>query len=144
MDEQDKFVLETVPSEDGTQEPASTKVLNQLILDMARPLYGKGITLNFNNYYASPAVAIALLKHKVLCRGTLRKNKKLIPPYILFTKAEAKSKDSRGSVKMAVNEKYGLVAAGWIDSCAVHIISSADTTDVTQVSRRVGGVRTLV
>jgi len=144
MVEADKFLSSVTTSDEGTQDVESSKVLNQLILDMAMPLYGKGITLNFNNYYASPAIAIALLKHKVLCRGTLRKNKKLIPPYILFTKAEARNRDSRGSVKMAVNEKYGLLACGWIDGCAVHVVSSADSTDVTQVRRRVGGERILV
>jgi hypothetical protein len=144
MVEADKFLSGMVTSDEGVKEVASYKLLNQLILDMAMPLFGKGITLNFNNYYASPAVAVALLHHKVLCRGTLRRNKKLIPPYILFTKSEAKNKESRGSVKMAVNEKYGLLAAGWIDGCAVHVVSSADSTDLTQVRRRVGGVRTLV
>jgi hypothetical protein len=43
MDEQDKFVLETVSSEDGTQEPASTKVLNQLILDMEGLCMGRAL-----------------------------------------------------------------------------------------------------
>jgi hypothetical protein len=57
---------------DAILSSASTKVLNRLILDMARPLYGKGMTINFNNYYASPSVAIELLKHRVYCRGTLR------------------------------------------------------------------------
>jgi len=118
---------------------ASTKVLNRLILDMARPLYGKGMTINFNNYYASPAVAIELLKHEVYCRGTLRKNKRLIPPYILFKKSEARNKESRGETKIAVNKKYGLVAVGWIDGNPVHMISSADTEKLTTVQRQIGG-----
>ena len=144
MVEADKFVCESFENEDGKEEQASSKVLNQLILDMARPIFNKGITLNFNNYYASPGIAVALLRHKVLCRGTLRRNKKLIPPYILFTKAEGNKKENRGSVKMTVNERYGLIAAGWIDGNPVHIISSADTTDLTQVRRRVGGDRKLI
>ena len=106
------------------------KVLNQLIMDMARPLYGEGITLNFNNYYASPAIAIQLLGQAVFCRGTLRKNKRLIPKYILFSKSEAKGKDSRGAVKIAVNLRFQLVAVGWIDGNPVHMISSADTAEV--------------
>jgi len=129
MVEDDKFVSESTTT-DGVEEVGSTKVLNQLVMDMARPLYGKGITLNFNNYYASPAIAIQLLGQTVFCRGTLRKNKRLIPKYILFSKSEAKGKDSRGAVKIAVNLRFQLVAVGWIDGNPVHMISSADTAEV--------------
>jgi len=141
MIEEDKFVCDSTQNEDGNEDHASSKVLNQLILDMARPIFNRGITLNFNNYYASPGILIVLLRHKVLARGTLRRNKRLIPPYILFTKSEARNKESRGSVKMTVNEKYGLIAAGWVDGNPVHIVSSADTTNLTQVWRQVGGER---
>ena len=137
MNEQDKFICDSFKTGDGSEEQASSKGLNQLILDMARPIYNKGMTLNFNNYYASPGVLIALLRHKVLARGMLRRNKRLIPRYILFTKAEAMNKESRGSIKMTVNEKYSLIAAGWVDGNPVHIVSSADTTELTQVRRRV-------
>jgi hypothetical protein len=65
----------------------------------------------------------------------LWRNKKLIPQYILFIKAKARNKDSHGSVKLAVNETYGLIAAGWVDGNPIHIISSADTMDLTQVCR---------
>ena len=130
MVEEDKFLSETTTTEDGVKEVGSMKVLNQLIMDMARPLYGKGITLNFNNYYASPCIAIQLLRNTVFCRGTLRRNRRLIPQYILFNKSEAKGKDSRGRIKIAVNRRFGLVAAGWIDGNPVHMISSADTEKV--------------
>ena len=125
MNEQEKFVCDSIETEDGSKEQASSKVLNQLILDMARPIFNKGITLNFNNYYTSAGVLIALLRHKVLTRGTLWRNKRLIPLYILFTKSEARNKDSQGSVKMTANEKYGLILAGWVDGNPVHIVSSA-------------------
>ena len=117
---------------------ASTKVLKRLILDMAKPLYGKGMTINFNNYYGSPAVTIELLKHEVCCQGTLRKNKRLIPSYILFTKSEARDKEARGAAKVTVNKKYGLVAVGWIDGNPVHMISSADTEKMATVQRQIG------
>jgi len=134
MVEEDQYMADE-PTRDGL----STKVLNQLILDMARPLYHKGITLNFNNYYASPSAAIELLKFGVFCRRTLGRNKKLIPPFIQFSKSEARHKESRGKVKIAVNKKFGLVAAGWVDGNPVHLISSADTHALTTVQRRVGG-----
>ena len=82
---------------------------------MAKPLYGKGMTINFSNYYASPAVTIEFLKNEVYCWGTLRKNKRLIPSYILFTKSEARNNEARGATKITVNKKYSLVAVGWID-----------------------------
>ena len=133
MIQEDKFVCKSTQNEDGTEDCASSKVLNQLIIDMARPIFNRGKTLNFNNYYASSGILIALLRHKDLARGTLRRNKHLIPPYILFTKSEARNKESHGLVKMTVNERYGLIAAGWVDGNPVHIVSSADTMDLTQV-----------
>jgi len=126
-------------TDDANISFASAKVLNKLILDMAKPLYNKGITVNFNNYYASPSAAIELLKHKVYCRGTLRRNKRLIPPYILFKKSEARDKEARGATKIAVNEAFGLVAVGWVDGNPVHMVSSADTEKLTTVQRKVGG-----
>jgi hypothetical protein len=118
---------------DAMLSSASTKVLDRLILDMAKPLYGKGMTINFNNYYASPAATIELLKQEVHCRGTLRRIKRLIPSYILFAKSEARNKEARGATKIAVNKKYGLVAVEWIDGNPVHIISSADTEEMATV-----------
>jgi len=38
-----------------------------------------------------------------------------------------------------VNKKFGLVAACWVDGNPVHLISSADTHELTTVQRRVGG-----
>jgi hypothetical protein len=45
---------------------------------------------------------------------------------------------------VAVNERYGLVAAGWLDGNPVHLVSSADTERITEVHRKVGGKKVAV
>jgi len=146
MVEADAFSSGLPPAENSNEDDLgqSTSVLNQLIIDMTSPLHGTGHTVNFNNYYASPSAAIELLKRKVYCRGTLRLNRKLLPKYVQFTKADARQPNARGSSKVAVNRKYGLVAAGWLDGNPVHVISSADTEGISTVQRQVGGKKVTV
>ena len=70
-------------------------------------------------------------------RGTVRLNREFLPKYVMFTKAEARKPNAR----VAVDAKFGLVAAGWLDGNPVHIISSADTERISEVCRKVGGKR---
>jgi hypothetical protein len=60
---EDMFVVDGDPSAEAGAENAS--VLNQLVLHTTSPLHQTGHTVNFNNYYASPAVAIQLLQRGV-------------------------------------------------------------------------------
>ena len=139
--------LEQVPYDNAAtaaEEPTQTPVLNQLVLHMTSPLHETGHTVNFNNYYASPLLAIQLLQKKVFCRGTVLLNRRLLPKYIMFTNSKVKRPNARGSSKVAVNERYGLVAAWWLDGNPVHLVSSADTERIAEVQRKVGGRRIAV
>jgi hypothetical protein len=73
----------------------------------------------------------------VFCRGTIRTNRKLFPKSILFTSAEARAMP-RGTHPIAVNQEHQIVAVGWLDNKPVHFISTADTTDIVHVKRRLG------
>ena len=94
-----------------------------------------------DNYYTSPEALIAL-KHKgIFARGTVKENRRLLPKSIIISDKESKDR-SRGTAKCAVNIEHGLVAFGWNDNKAVHIISSADGEKMTEVFRRMKEKRT--
>jgi len=73
-----------------------------------------------------------LLQRGVFRRGTVHLSRRFLPKYVMFTKAEARRPNARGSSKVAVNAKFGLVAAGWLDGNPVHIIWSADTGRISE------------
>jgi hypothetical protein len=55
---------------------------------------------------------------------------------VIFTEAEAR-KEKRGTSRLAVNKENNLVAIGWIDGNPVHMITTADGTEISQVKRRI-------
>jgi hypothetical protein len=72
----------------------------------------------------------------VYCRGTIQSNRKFVPKSTLFIPAEARSLP-RGTIRYAVNPTHNIIAVGWLDNKAVNFISTADTTAVKTVKRRV-------
>ncbi len=42
---------------------------------------------------------------------------------------------------MAVNEEHQMLAVGWVDSKAVYFVSTADTTEMATVTRRIGSTK---
>jgi len=121
------------------EEDQYTKT-DKLTLDMCRPLYGSGATVNMDNYYMSTTTAIKLRQNTVFCRGTIRPNRKLLPKSVLFTTKDVKQYP-RGHSVCAVNCDNNLIALGWLDNKAVNFISTSDTTKVVSVSRRVQNER---
>jgi hypothetical protein len=111
--------------------------LNNLVMEMCKPLFGPKRTVNIDNFYTLPAVLILLLNQKVFARGTVRKNRRMVPECIIYTKTEAE-KAGRGALKWAVNLLAGIYALGWSDGNPFHIMSTADGSDqVTTVSRQI-------
>lgn len=110
--------------------------IDTLTLEMCRPLYNTWSTVNMDNYYMSATCAVHLLQKGVYCRGTIRSSRKFVPKSVLFTSSEVRSLP-RGTHRYAVNAEHNMVAVGWIDNKAVHFISTADTTAVVEVRRRI-------
>ena len=110
--------------------------IDKLTSEMCSILEGSGSVVNMDNYYMSTTAAIHLKQKGVLCRGTIRANRKFLPKSVLFTPRECKE-FPRGTTRMAVNVDNSLVALGWIDNKVVNFISTADTTDIASVERRV-------
>ena len=82
-----------------------------------------------DNLYSSPEVFIKLLGMGIYARGTVRTNRKYLPSFIQFEKPDMKN-ISRGSFRFATNEKYNLSCYAWHEKNPVHVMSTADATDV--------------
>jgi hypothetical protein len=117
-----------------TNDEEMVSKIDSLTLQMCAGLYNSGSTINMDNYYMSTTCAIRLKQKGVFCRGTIRSSRKFLPKSILFSKSEIR-KSPRGMHRTAVNHEHGLQAIGWLDNKAVHMISTADTTDTDKVSR---------
>ena len=122
-----------------THDEADSEEVNKtdrLTSEMCSVLEGTGAVVNMDNYYMSTTAAIHLREKGVLCRGTIRANRKFVPKSVLFTSRECRESD-RGTTRMAVNVENSLVAVGWLDNKAVNFISTADTTEMVSVERRI-------
>jgi hypothetical protein len=108
----------------------------QLVLDIARPFFHTGRVINIDRYYTSPELMLELQKQGMYARGTCNSNRRMFPKAVIFTKAEAR-KEKRGTSRLAVNKENNLVAIGWIDGNPVHMITTADGTEITSVKQRI-------
>jgi C1A family cysteine protease len=124
---------------DRAAEEVESEEINKtdkLTSEMCNILQGTGATVNMDNYYMSTTAAIHLKEKGVLCRGTIRTNRKFIPKSVLFMAKECRSNE-RGTSRIAINAEHSLVAIGWLDNKAINFISTVDTTGVVSVERRI-------
>jgi len=85
----------------------------------------------------STTCAIKLRENGVFCMGTIRSTRKYVPKGIQFNSSESHTM-ARGTHRMAINGEHQMIAVGWVDSKAVYFVSTADTTEITTVQRRIG------
>jgi len=129
--------------DDEMPKTASSSKLINLCLDLLKPYYGSGRVLNTDNFYSSPKLAIALRERKIFLRGTCRSNRIGFPKGVMFTRTEA-DKAGRGCIKRMVDETNGIVAYGWVDGNPVHLITTADGTEVGSVTRQIRNEKVVV
>jgi Transposase IS4 len=141
--EGDDVIFDHNQDDEPEQNEQQLSKLNALILDMCKPLENKGNVVNMDNYYTNPTVAAQLKLKGILCRGTVRSNRRMFPKCILFSPQEARTMP-RGSLRMAVNHQFGITAYGWLDGNPVQMLSTADGTDVGAVMRQVNDRRIAV
>ena len=60
----------------GATESAEKNLGVRVTMDMARDIFGKGYHLYCDNFFTCPQLAIQLLKEKVYCIGTVKKNRR--------------------------------------------------------------------
>jgi hypothetical protein len=110
--------------------------MTKLVTSLCKCLTNTGIVVNMDNLYSSPELFIKLREMGIYARGTFRKNRKYLPKFIQFTDNEVK-KIGRGSYRLATNSKYNLSCYAWNDKNPVHVLSSADGTEVETTKRRI-------
>ena len=86
--------------------------LDNLTLELCRPFFQSGTTINMDNYYMSTTCAIKLWENGVFCRGTVRSTWKYAPKGIQFNSSKSRTM-ARGTHRMAVNEEHQMIAIGW-------------------------------
>ena len=111
-------------------------IMTSIVTSLCKCLKNTGIVVNMDNLYSSPELFIKLKEMGIYARGTFRKNRKYLPKFIQFTENEVK-KIGRGSYRLATNSKYNLSCYAWNDKNPVHVLSSADGTEVDTTKRRI-------
>ena len=135
---EDKIINEEAVDDDCDDKANINELgkTTKLVLDIAHPFYHTGWVINMDRYYTSPEVFLEHQKQGLYARGTCMTNRRMSPKVVTFTEAEAR-KEKRGPCRLAVNQENNLVAIGWIDGNPVHLITTADGTEMTHVTRRV-------
>ncbi|KAJ8579136.1 hypothetical protein ON010_g62 [Phytophthora cinnamomi] len=89
-----------------------------------------------DNYYTSVQL-LQELRLKGLCdRGTIRTNSKHFPGHTILDKDH----DScvGGDLRQAVSTEHNMVAVSWCDGNIVNMVSNADASTVSSITRMVG------
>ena len=115
----------------------------QIVTNLCKNYAGSGRVINMDNLYSSPLVFIKLKEMSLYARGTVRLNRKYLPRFIKYMKKDM-TKLPRGSYQFAVNKEYNMSMHCWHDKNPVHVLSTADSTQVEEVSRRSGMDRIVV
>ena len=111
------------------------KMVN-LVTSLCKCIKGTGVVVNMDNLYSSPEVFIRLKEMGIYARGTFRSNRNNLPSFIKFSKKET-LKLPRGCFRQATNAEHNLSCYAWNDKNPVHILSSADGTEVDKTQRRI-------
>jgi hypothetical protein len=112
---------------ESIQQEVNYSLFNKLVLEMCLKFNGTGRTVNMDNYYTSPAVLILLRNYGFYARGTVKKNRRMVPSQIALTRAESKRLPD-SYVQVVVYEFVKMKAFGWNDSNHVHVFSTADAS----------------
>ncbi|KAE8894652.1 hypothetical protein PF005_g23727 [Phytophthora fragariae] len=128
---------------DGVVSPEDIQALNEeiegsssirkCVLEVVRPLYCTRRIVNSDNYYTSVQLLIALRIKGLYGRGTVRKTSSHFPKHVLLEKKDC----VRGEFRQGVSIDRTMVAASWFDSAIVAVVSNADASTQTTVSRQV-------
>ncbi|GMF57159.1 unnamed protein product [Phytophthora fragariaefolia] len=107
--------------------------MRQCVLEVVRPVYGTRRIINSDNYYTSVQLLDAMRLKGLYGRGTVRKSSARFPRHVVIEKNDC----TRGTSRQAVSADRNTVAASWYDSAIVTVISNADASTLTSVTRQV-------
>ncbi|ETO99968.1 hypothetical protein F441_22605 [Phytophthora nicotianae CJ01A1] len=90
-----------------------------------------------DNFYSSPALALALLPMGFYYVGTQRVDRLGWPKEVMFKQKRRPQYMPRGAYRIAHGKEYpALVATAWMDSAPVHMIATGCSTVLTHVARK--------
>jgi hypothetical protein len=100
----------------------------QVVLTLLDPLLDQGYCLTADNYYMSPVLCDKLLVHRTDSYGTVRQNRKDLPPDLM------KQKLKPG--EMVAFRRGKILAISWQDKKRVNLLSSVHNATFGEVSTR--------
>ncbi|GMF41763.1 unnamed protein product [Phytophthora fragariaefolia] len=123
-----------------SQELEEVSKIRQHVLEVVQPMFGSNRVVSLDDYYASVQLPQGLRLKGLYARGTIRMNSKHFPGHTMLDKDD---KCVRGEMRQAVSREHGMVAASWCDGNIVHMVTNADASSVSAVTRTVakGGPR---
>nr|CAI5820797.1 unnamed protein product [Callosobruchus analis] len=106
-----------------------TGLVEKIVLDLTDCYLNQGRTIVTDNYYTSPSLARNLLAKETHLLGTLRKNRRGLPPEVM--KAKLKKGEITGK-----EHKDGFVVAKWKDKRDVTFLTTKHGIDMQETGKR--------
>ena len=96
---------------------------HNVCVELMSPLSGQGYHLFTDNFYTSVPLAISLLLHKTELTGTVRGNRKYLPPGV-----KKMRKAKKGDI--AAYKTDDIVTLGWLDKKHVIMIMTSGSSEM--------------
>lgn len=109
----------------GTAGRTEAGLTQKVVLDITKPVYGHRHHIYMDNFFSSPDLFAVLAENKLGACGTLRVNRRGVPPKI----KESQNKLSREDPPVFVREEKFLYIA-WQDKKTVNLISTIHNDEI--------------
>ena len=103
------------------------------VLEVTRSIFKTNRIVNTDNFYTSVKLLMSLRTVGLYGRGTVRKNSKHFPSFVMLEKDK---NTKRGDMIVAVNASQKIVACSWMDGSVVNMLSNADSSGTSIVTRQ--------
>ena len=122
------FIIYTGRATNYTEKFSELSLSNRIVMTLAEDYMDLGHCIVMNNYYSSPELSLYLLKRKTDAVGTVRSNRKSLPPDF---------RNSRLKGNERITRYYGkLMALKWLDKKYVHVLSTYHENNTTIAQKR--------
>ena len=98
---------------------------HDVCIELMSPLSGQGYHLFTDNFYTSVPLAISLLLHKTDLTGTVRGNRKYLPPGV-----KKQSKAKKGDIAAYKSDEDDIITLGWLDKKHVIMITTSSSSEM--------------
>ncbi|GMF19049.1 unnamed protein product [Phytophthora fragariaefolia] len=127
-------VVDPLEAQSLREELNVVSKIRQHVLEVTRPLFGTNRIINMDIYYTSIQLLQELRLKGLYGRGTIRATSKHFPFHTILHKDDC----VRGEYRQAVSHDHSILAASWCDGNVVNLVSNAESTKITTVTRLIG------